>query len=94
MRLVVAVRCILMYKDDIWLSTDKMFQDGHYYRCSDSDMVLLKHSLSVERVGLIHNCTGNCTLSGARTLNHSPSLFNGGNFKVLFQSDGFPLKLG
>ena len=57
MRLVVALRCILMYKDDIWLSADKMFQDGHYYRSSDSDMVLLKHSLLVERVGLIHNCT-------------------------------------
>ena len=93
-RLLTAVMYIMNLRHHNWIIGLRMIPQGGFHAVSKHDVIVIRISTCVQRVGLVHQCTSECNIQQGRLTVHKNGLLDGGLFKVLLRKDGFPPFLG
>ena len=93
-QVITAVMYIMNLRHQNWIIGLRMIPQNGSHVVSKDDVIAVRISTSVQRVGLVHQCTSECNIQQGRLTIHKTGLLDGGLFKVLLRKDGFPPFLG
>ena len=83
---------------DVWIFGKEMNNEGNgtlTYSCSGSDLVYMRLDVCCRRVAAVHKCTRECIRSnGWKQPVHDKSILQGGSYRLVSRSEGFPPFLG
>ena len=89
-KVLIAVLYILQLHGHIWIIGLRLIKEGCFFLVSKEDITVVRMSIFVQRVGLVHQCSSSCKIQSGSMTAHNSNLLDGGRFKVLDRPNGLP----